>query len=397
MTLIDELAQKFNSDTILFIGSGASMNAGLPTWKELILWLRDYTLSLGGDIKVADDFLDSDDFLNSATALTDELYNSDKSLVDFFNDYSACSIFRDAEPKEIHSLISKLPTSAIITPNYDLLLEKTYKDRQLTVIHKGECKLLNEIKRSRLTDYIYKYHGCITKPENIVLGSTQYRSEIHGGGLDHDCLKNLIATKTFVFIGAGLDDPDFNHVRDSFIDRNESENLEFWAFLSNCEARIDYYKKNLGINLINYKSEGANHSDLLNKLEYLLLKIRYEDEETKRIKTPKQAANPLTENKNNNNTLLRAKLVKVNEEVIPLDEQILGFVAFFDTIDKAECFKYLSEYKKNKPEEINNRIDYLVNRNLLKQTENLLLPIKEPYSIQAAEIIENDIIEYLGR
>jgi hypothetical protein len=51
---------------------------------------------------------------------------------------------------------------------------------------------------------------------------------------------------------------------------------------------------------------------------------------------------------------------------------------------------------KNKPRGlITNRIDYLVSLNLIKTTEYYLLPIKGSFSVEAAELIEDDIIEFL--
>lgn len=393
--MLENLAEEFNQDTILFIGSGVSVPAGLPSWWILVSWLRDYTSLIGGNVVAANAFLEENDLVKAATALTSELEAQGKSLTDFFNGYEKCSTFRDAEPQDIHKLISQLPTSSIITPNYDLLLEKTYSEAgdPIQVVHKREVNSLNNIKRNRLTSYLYKYHGCITKPEHIVLDYNHYNSEIHGLSPDAECLKNLIQTKTFVFIGAGLEDPDFNHVRDYLIQINDPSSIEFWAFMRNCEDKVDFYKKHYGINLINYSGEDRDHSDLLNKLDELLVKISAAD--SKKVEAIKLAA-PLVDNPEEYKGLLRKKLVEANEDIIPLDEQILGFVAFFDMVDKEDCFRYLNEYKGNELENVHNRIDYLINCNLLKQTEHCLLPVKEGYSIEAAEIVEDDIIEYLA-
>jgi hypothetical protein len=392
--LLDDLAEEFDRDTILFIGSGVSIPAGLPSWWELVDWLKDYTSALDGDVDAASAFLEEKDFIKAATALTTELEKKGKLLADFFNDYKKCSIFRNAEPDKIHMLISQLPTSSIITPNYDLLLEKAYAKTNppLQVVHKSETESLTSIKRSRLTSYLYKYHGCITKPEKIVLDYNHYRAEIYGQSSDSECLKNLIQAKTFVFIGAGLEDPDFNHVRDYLIQINQPSSIEFWAFMRNCEAKVDFYRKEYGINLISYSGVGNDHSDLLNKLEELLVKISNVD--LRKIEDI-ESANPLAENVERYDGLLRQTLVQAYEDIIPLDEQILGFVAFFDTVEKEECFRYLSEYKGNELTDISNRVDYLINRKLLKQTEHFFMPVREDYSIEAAEISESDIVEYL--
>jgi len=393
--LLDKLAKEFNQDTILFIGSGVSNSAGLPSWRKLVDWLRDYTLGLGGDVEAANAFLHDNDLLKASSALISELEERGKSLSDFFEDDDKCSIFRTAEPQEIHQLIRQLPTSSIITTNYDLLLEKSYgmAGCPIQIVHKGENQLLNSISRSSLKSYLYKYHGCISQPQKIVLDYQHYSSLIHGLSSDMDFLKSLIKTKTFVFIGAGLEDPDFNHIRDYLNEINQPCNLEFWAFMRNCEAKVDYFKKYLGINLINYTGQDSDHSDLLNKLEELLSKIISVDE---RKREAIELVKPVAQYLERNDDHLRQVLVQANENIIPLDEQILGFVAFFDSVAKKSCFGYLNEYKGYELPDISNRIEYLINRKLLKQTENYLLPVRESYSKEAAEIVEDDIMNYLA-
>jgi hypothetical protein len=396
MSLLDELAEEFNQDTILFIGSGASVPSGLPSWWLLVSWLRDYTSELGGNVETADVFLNEarPNLIDAASALTSQLSHFKKSLADFFVEYEKCNIFRLAVPQKVHQLIAQLPTSSIITPNYDVLLEKIYRDTgsDLQVVHKEDKDLLNEILRGRLKDYIFKYHGCITKPENIVLDFNQYNAAKFKPSFDMECLKSLIVAKTFVFIGAGLDDPDFSHVRDNIIFIAGSQRIEFWAFMKNCETKVAHYKRVYGIKLISYKGDSNDHSDLLNKLEELQLKISSED---KRKAEAASFASPVEVISNNVHGILRKKLIQVNEEVIPLDEQILGFVAFFDIVEKEKCYSYLSVHKGNDLDEVLNRIDYLVKRQLLKTTEHFLLPVKESYSVEAAVKIEDDIMEYL--
>jgi hypothetical protein len=129
MDLLDQLATEFNQDTVLFVGSGVSVPAGLPSWWALVYWLRDYTLNLGGSVEAADAFLAEDDLINAASVLTSELKELGRSLIDFFNDDDKCLIFSTAEPQKIHQLIAQLPTSSVISPNYDLsVIQRTIKE-----------------------------------------------------------------------------------------------------------------------------------------------------------------------------------------------------------------------------------------------------------------------------
>lgn len=140
MEEIEQLAAKMDRNTVLFIGSGASSPAGLPSWWELVNWLRDYTSFLGGDINAADVFLAKNQLINATSALTSQLNKIGKSLADFFNEEPKCEIFTSATPKDIHQLIAQLPTSSIITPNYDLLLEKTFDEtgKPMEMVYKGD-------------------------------------------------------------------------------------------------------------------------------------------------------------------------------------------------------------------------------------------------------------------
>jgi hypothetical protein len=394
MDLLDRLAKEFSQDTILFVGSGVSVPAGLPSWWMLVSWLRDYTLKMGGNVEAANIFLKEEDLIKATSALTNELGEQGKSLKDFFNEDEKCVIFRTAEPQQIHKLIANLPTYSLITPNYDLLLEKTYEmqGREIQVVHKAEKESLNQIKRNKLKDYIYKYHGCITRPENIVLDYKQYNAEIHGLSVDTECLKNLIQSKTFIFIGAGLEDPDFNQIRDYLIQINDAESIEFWAFMKNCEGKVDFFKKEFGINLVNYIGEGNDHSDLLNKLQALITKINIVDE---RKRDDIKLAIPLVDDPVIKIGGLRQTLLQANEEIIPLDKQILGFVSFFDSVDKNHLFQFMIEFKGNEEDVVLNRIEFLVKQKLMKETDNFFLPLRASFAIEAAILVEDDIMEFL--
>lgn len=189
MDKIQELAQVFSSETILFIGSGASRQSGLPFWDELIEWLKEYCTEQGGDTSTAQKFVDKDKtrLLDAASELTHQLHQKGKSLADFFNEYEKNTLFRDAEPSKVHQLLAKLPSQLYVTPNYDLLLEKTLAQNEaFTVIRRGDGAKINELLRGELQSYVFKYHGCIETPKDIVLTYEHYRKEIHNDSEELD-------------------------------------------------------------------------------------------------------------------------------------------------------------------------------------------------------------------
>lgn len=396
MDKIQELANAFSGETILFIGSGASRRSGLPFWGELIEWLKEYCAEQGGDTTTAQVLINKKQLLDAASELTHQLQLKDKSLADFFNEYEKNNVFRDAEPSEVHQLLEKLPSQLFVTPNYDLLLEKTFgKNDGFTVVNRGDKVGIGALLFGELKSYAFKYHGCIESPEDIVLTYEQYNDDIHNYTDELDCLKTLVKTKTIVFIGAGLEDPDFKFVRDELVARSGADRLRIWAFMSDCSDEVEYYKRTHGINLISYKSEN-NHAELLVKLDELVKSIIEVDE------SKKAAANMVMQEANtivhqeNGEINLREVLVAANEEIIPLDEQILGFVALMDVVQKSECTDFLVDFKGNSEADVGNRIDYLVNRELIKQTQHHLMSVKERYSTEAAMGIEDDVMAYIA-
>jgi len=394
MDLLDQLAKDFSQDTVLFIGSGVSMPSDLPSWNSLVEWLRDYAKGLGVNLDAADEFIAKEDFINASSAITAELNEVGKSLSDFFIEFPKCEIFKTAEPRELHDLLLRLPTKSIITPNYDLLVEKAFFKKfneEIQVVHRDDQDGLNSINRSNLKDFLYKYHGCITRPQSIVLNREDYNSLIHIPSAATECLKSLIQSRTFVFIGAGLNDPDFNYLRDYLVQFYKPQNIEFWAFMPNCLATADYYKKKFGTTLINYQNDG-DHSELPNKLIELINKINdIDDQKILDVDISIKSQVPTTTQIG----MLRQKLINANDAILPIDEKIIGFVSSLNGVERTECEKFLVEYKGFPVEITRIRIDYLVIQNLLKATEHYLLPVRESFSKEAAELIEDELIEYM--
>ena len=76
-------------------------------------------------------------------------------------------------------------------------------------------------------------------------------------------------------------------------------------------------------------------------------------------------------------------------------EAIIGFIAFFDTVEKNTFFQYFHDRKGYQVGEISNRIEYLIQNKLIKATENYLMPMNGCFSQEAAEQMEEEILDYL--
>ncbi|MEL7566507.1 MAG: SIR2 family protein [Dehalobacterium sp.] len=123
-----------------------------------------------------------------------------------------------AKPHKIHRLLTKLGPTCYVTTNYDLLLEQTLQKFEPKIKYR---KVLNNqpieccrILPVREKNYVFKLHGDMEVPETIVFNNEHYEAQYVSGNRNYasKTLENILLTRTVVFIGYGLNDPDFRQI-----------------------------------------------------------------------------------------------------------------------------------------------------------------------------------------
>jgi hypothetical protein len=66
---------------------------------------------------------------------------------------------------------------------------------------------------------VVKIHGCITRPHSIVATQSDYDSCVAANALLFNKVRDLMATKTFLFVGYSLKDADFREIWDTITSR----------------------------------------------------------------------------------------------------------------------------------------------------------------------------------
>lgn len=220
------------SRPILFVGSGMSQRyISAPTWIELLEML----IELNPNKRFPIGYYTQDtknDLPAVASAIVEEyqtyawehygkdvfpsfLYQHSFSKSIFLK-YRTASIFQDLMQKfavENHpyqqelEIFMQLKPHAIITTNYDTLLETLFPNHSVIV---GQ----QVIKKKEATNigHILKIHGCVTKPEEIVISSEDY-------AIFHEKQKYLTAKlltyfmeHPIVFLGYSLSDKNIKSI-----------------------------------------------------------------------------------------------------------------------------------------------------------------------------------------
>lgn len=213
-------------ELVLFIGAGLSWNLKntegktLGGWKEMVLSMLSY---LNKEDYITDEELQSCEELGPIKALQRlENRGIDREKVrDFLQDYFTLGKENEFPLQEkLYSLSTK-----IITTNYDLAFEKAIEKLDKEKAYKGQNKKLSKLLADPV--FLFKLHGCIEDINSMVLFPSDYRKLYNN--YDRDAalallvFKFLIFSKTFLFIGTGMDEhqiinffEEIKEVRDSF-------------------------------------------------------------------------------------------------------------------------------------------------------------------------------------
>lgn len=277
-TKIDKVSDLFckkYSDAILndcaavFVGAGMSIPCGLPSWRELLRTPLD-EIGLNVDKEA--------DLLSAAQYYTNVKNRRSDLTQHIINQFAA----KNASPSKAHEILASLPIKQIWTTNYDNLIEKALnmQGKRVDVKRKPE-DLCYPVPRRDVV--LYKMHGDITMAGDITLISDDYESYHSRNQLFTNALKTDLATKTFLFVGFSMNDPNIlnilgdmkqklgKHIRQHFCIYKNINIKEF-----NDEADFKYAKKREALWVDNLKRYGIEivRIDDYNDIDKLLKSIK---------------------------------------------------------------------------------------------------------------------------
>ena len=184
-----------------------------------------------------------------------------RHLYDFFEKFS---------PGKAHLSIIHLPWDAIFTTNYDLLLEKTCANNQSIL---GDLNIVTSIEQDlkgipEENTIYYKLHGSIdmanTTQGRLVLTKEDYRTYTKIRKPLFRRLRDDLQSRTFVFVGYSLGDPDFRDILEDCRTALDSTSfpLSFAVRPNHRESEASFWKDKYNIRLLDISGE-----EFLEKLE----------------------------------------------------------------------------------------------------------------------------------
>ena len=194
-------------EVVLWVGAGLSLYAGLPSGVQL----REI-LYKGLTPLEKEEVGEESDLSHLADEICTLKGNRNYIIQTLKNTFT-----RDFLSTETHKIISQIPHFRnIITTNYDSLFESVYGSGKLNVIFSDNHTPYIDTKKVNL----FKIHGDLSNPDSIIITESDYNNFFSKDTEQNtiwSVIKGIIATKSILFIGYGLEDTNiqviFNKIR----------------------------------------------------------------------------------------------------------------------------------------------------------------------------------------
>ncbi len=190
---------------VAWCGAGMSIASGLPTWLQLV---NEFIVACSSSGLSADDY-DELRSMQEAGQLDDVIdYCRDFLGEGEYRQFLARLFENSGPPSELHQKIIRLPFPAILTTNYDRLIEQTIAQQTSTIptilTNHDVTPLWRRTSKNEF--FVLKVHGDIDRPDTVVLSSQDYTQHVFGNLPFMQFIQRLFMSKTVLFLGTSLQD-----------------------------------------------------------------------------------------------------------------------------------------------------------------------------------------------
>jgi hypothetical protein len=212
-----------------FIGAGFSMNAKLLEGLRMPDWVT-LTQILAKDAGNA---------IDDTPLIIAERYERKFGRVQLIEAIRKALHPNQAKPGSAHSAFADLPFDTVYTTNFDLLIEEAYAlNRKPFRSLVGELQL--PFHGGQLTTTIIKMHGDLRHEEHIIMSKKDYDEYMERYPVIATHLSAMLITRTPLFIGYSLTDPEFNHIRNVIRSRlGKFERMAYVIQFNKSESEIE--------------------------------------------------------------------------------------------------------------------------------------------------------------
>lgn len=194
-----------DKECILYTGSGLSAQAGFETWipflSGLLAWAKKATFIDQTFAASLDEAMAVGDYNSVADSIVRAVGTDRESLSNYLR-----SLFYRSSIKlpESYTILPQIPFAALLTTNFDNLLEITFKksSHEVYTLYDAD-KLKSEL--SHRTFFLLKLYGKVETPDTLLLSPAQYLHATQENLLFSQFMESLFFSRTLLFVGASLE------------------------------------------------------------------------------------------------------------------------------------------------------------------------------------------------
>lgn len=274
-SLINDLA---DGRCVVFLGSGISNNAKNAAGQRPKTW-RTLLEKAAGEVvdakrkKIINDCLKRYDYLMACelvkTALGDDRFN------DLLRDEFQTPMFL---PADIHKDIFNLDAPVVITPNFDKIYD-TYVTTEahgtIPILNYNSDDIIDHIRSGK--PIVLKIHGTIDERRKLIFSKKDYARARSEYAKFYKILEALILTKTFLFLGAGLNDPDIQLLLENYSFEYGHTRKHYFVIHDKeySDEELAVYESTLNLSFLtyNWSKRIKSHQDFLDSVKELSSRV----------------------------------------------------------------------------------------------------------------------------
>lgn len=259
MNILDrDLVRAINSGrSFALIGSGPSCDLGMPSWRDL------------ADL-VANSLTDPDDIKQAKGLILAKQYSKVFSLAEkSLGRKSLLSTIQQALARdwpfgEVYGYLVSWPFQSYLTTNFDDQLSRHLKQQEPDTVTRLNSQTDMQLLYSTATNVIFKIHGDLSAPEDLVLTYNDYSNfqQAFNRKYWRDTIFALLRMVDLLVIGFSASDPDFNEQLER-ANQIASPDHPVFMFASDIDqSTIDKYFIEKNIRIISYNNSLGKHDGL---------------------------------------------------------------------------------------------------------------------------------------
>jgi len=261
---------------ILFVGAGASADAKLPTWRELVMQLVDRVQETGtvseSEIKEIGTLLEAGDLLILADFCRDRLGKHD------FADYLRRALSDTNRSSRTHRLLSNINFRAAVTTNFDPFVENSRTPVRVFLpetMDRLGAPGVEKILSNHESFPVVKIHGSYDDIDSIILSYSDFRNAIFKMPKYRQFLSRLFTDATIFFYGYAFKDPNVDLILQELMALYEGNTRPHYALIPDPGIiKQNYLRKGYNIRAIPYELWNGSHVAAVSFLEALALTCR---------------------------------------------------------------------------------------------------------------------------